>query len=165
MGDGNAMASLLQFVDSLEHRWNLWVVGYDASAQSDVLRDLLGRVTPTRIGLAILIGGAISIAMVTITLFWRRRPRARHRGERRLQRFCAAMARQGWQRQLEETPAAYLRRLARHAGIDAEPLVARVQRQLYDPLASVSRRESFEISQELRKLRFKLAFRSPGAAS
>ena len=46
MGEGALLTGLLQWADSLEHQWNLWVVGYDANTQSSVLQDLLGDITP-----------------------------------------------------------------------------------------------------------------------
>lgn len=164
-GGEGLLNNMLEFVDSLEHRWNLWVVGYDASTQSDLLADLLGKVTPTRIGMAILIGGGLSLAIVTLTLFFRRRPQPTHPAERLFQRFCRAMARHGHVRGVHETPAAYVQRLAGLAQLDADPVVARLQASLYDPDAHAGGADQRILQQDFRKLRFKLAFGTVGNAS
>ena len=41
-GGGNLLGAALAWADSVEHRWNLWVIGYDDRFQSRVLKDLLG---------------------------------------------------------------------------------------------------------------------------
>ena len=64
---------MLYLFDSLQHRWNMWVVGYDANTQLDFLTDLLGRrPSPAAIGLAIGVGGAISLLIAGLVLFLRR---------------------------------------------------------------------------------------------
>lgn len=165
MGEGGLVTGMLQFVDSLEHRWNLWVVGYDAAAQADVLKGMLGKVTPARIGIAMGIGGGASLLLVAAAILYRRRPRQRHPVERVFSGFCRAMARQGLPRQAEETPGAYVQRLAGRAQLDAEGLRTRLQALLYDPEATADRAARRQIRRELRKLRFMLAFRTAGNAS
>jgi transglutaminase-like putative cysteine protease len=165
MGQSGLVMDMLQWADSLEYRWNLWVVGYDADTQSEVLKDLLGKVTPTRIGMALLVGGGLSVALVTLAVFWRRRPKQRHRVERLFSRFCQAMARHGLARSAQETPSLYVTRLAALAQIDAASLARRLQAHLYNPDLHLSVQDLRGLRQDLRKLRFKLAFTSVGIAS
>jgi len=170
MGGEGGLTQLLEFVDSLEHRWNLWVVGYDGVTQASVLKDLLGEVTPARIGIALAIGGGVSLALVSIALFWRRRPAQRHKVERAFANFCTGMAKRGYTRAPHETPVTYVRRLAQLAQWPSEELEARLQRQLYDPEllhteSSEHRHDGRKLRQDLRKLRFKLAFGTPAQAS
>ena len=162
-GEG-MLTGALEFVDSLEHRWNLWVVGYDAATQSDVLKKLLGKVTPARIGIALAIGGGLSLLLVSVALFWRRRPPHRHRLERAFDSFCQRMARQGFERAPGETPAAFMERLSTNTSIDLADLRTRLQSSLYDPEAA-SKDEQRLLARELRKLRFRLAFATSGQAS
>ena len=75
------------------------------------------------------------------------------------------MARQGLVRAAEETPSAYVKRLARLAELDPAPIVARLQKYLYDPDADPHGEERRLLRQDLRKLRFKLAFTTIGNAS
>ena len=165
LGEGSVFSGLLHFVDSLEHRWNVWVVGYDAATQSGVLEGLLGKVTPARVGMALMIGGGVSMALVALAMFWRRRPTQRHAVERQFHRFCNVMARQGLMRAPDETPSAYVRRLAQLAQLDPGPIVERLQTHLYDPDVDLHGEERRLLRQDLRKLRFKLAFTTIGNAS
>ena len=70
------LRDVVYLFESMQHRWNLWVVGYDTEVQARYLADLLGKVTPTRVGIAMLLGGGVSLALVVVSLFWRRRPDA-----------------------------------------------------------------------------------------
>ena len=45
------LKDVVYLFESMQHRWNLWVVGYDTEMQARYLADLLGEVTPTRVGL------------------------------------------------------------------------------------------------------------------
>ncbi len=161
----DVVTRFIQFFDSLEHRWNLWVVGYDAASQADVLRQLLGKVTPARIGMALVLGGGLSVAAVVIALFWRRRPLQRHPTERLFSRFCAAAARSGHPRLPHETPVAFVRRVAALADVDASTLCRQLEAHLYDPAVEPTRAQRFEIRQALQKLRFRLAFVASRVAS
>jgi len=163
-GEG-VLNSMLHFADSLEHRWNLWVVGYDASTQMSFLQNLLGEVTPLSLAMTVLIGGGLSLGIVAVALFFRRRPVPQHKSERFFLQFCKAMTRQGYTRDVSETPAHFVSRLARDAQHDATLLIKYLQYQLYDPEASLTTADARLIRAEFRKLRFKLAFGGVGKAS
>jgi len=160
--DGVGMLrDLLYWVDSLEHRWNLWVVGYDTQLQADVLRDLLGEITPARVGVALLVGGGLSLGIVALVLFWRRRPVARHPVERLFGRFCDRLAAAGWTRQPAESPAAFLGRLE-SAGVvrreQTDGIVAALNRLLYNPPAERDRAGERQLRAQLRRLQLKVTF-------
>ena len=166
MAQEGALASALQWMDSLEYRWNLWVIGYDTTVQLSVLKRLLGELTPTRLGFAMLAGGVVSLAFVAMALFWRRRPKQRNAVERVFIGFCAKMARQGLSKEAGETPKQYLDRLTGKATGNADTsesvLAQRVQAHLYNPSLQPSVHDLRWLRQELRKLRFRLAFVTPG---
>lgn len=154
---------LLNWMDSLEHRWNLWVVGYDQHLQIDFLEDLLGEVTPARIAAAVLLGGGVSVGIVAAALFWRRRPVPRHPVERLFSGFCRAVAGAGWKRPLSEPPGAFIRRIERSGVLRAEQadhLVAELDRLLYNPTATWSRRDLRHLRVQLRRLQLRLLFGS-----
>jgi transglutaminase-like putative cysteine protease len=154
---------LLDWVDSMDHRWNLWVVGYDGSAQTDLLRRLLGAVTPARVALAVLAIALAAGGAVALVLVWRRRPPARHPAERLFARFCARAARFGFARQAGEAPGTYLQRVCLAVGHAPEAradAVARLNALLYNPAAPCGRRELRALRAELRRLQFRLAFGS-----
>lgn len=156
MRDGAVLTDLLQWADSLEHQWNLWVVGYDADTQSSVLQDLLGTITPAKIGVAITLGGGVSLLLVSLALVWRRGPIGRHPAARAYSNFCARMERLGYARQPAETPAHYVERLSRHARLDGVQDATLVQRALFDPDAS--RQTMRALQKWLRRLQINLMF-------
>lgn len=165
MNQESLLNGVLQWADTLEYRWNLWVVGYDNKVQKDVLKEWLGAVTPARVGMVLLVGGALSLLLVSITLFWRRRPASTHPVEKLVQRFAAGMARQGVSKRAEETPVEFVQRVCTAANIDAQPLCAELQAQLYDPDHVPSYLDRLRMSQTLRRIRFLMAMRRPLAGS
>lgn len=161
LGEWDLAAGLLRWVDSLEHRWNLWVVGYDSNFQSRFLEDLLGEVTPSRIALAILAGGAVSLGMVAVVIFWGRRPVQRHPVEKAFRDFSNKLAGFGYPRRPEESPSAFVRRIARQVGLTEAQvggLVAELDTLLYNPAVAWGQRELRALRSQLRRLQFRLAF-------
>ena len=157
------LRDLLFWADSLEHRWNLWVIGYDTNLQADFLEDLLGAVTPARVGTAVLLGGGVSVGLVALTLFWRRRPVQRHPVERLFARFCERVAGSGWERAPSESPAAFVRRMAGAGALPAEQaagIVAELDRLLYNPASRWDGRDLRSLRAQLRRLQFRLVLGS-----
>lgn len=88
-------------VDSLNLSWHRWVLNYQ-SQQSDLLRSLMGEITPLRMALALLLPGALILGFVGFNL----RPRqSRDPLIRAQRRFEAAAARLGYARQAKQTLA------------------------------------------------------------
>jgi protein-glutamine gamma-glutamyltransferase len=146
--------------ESMEHRWNMWVVGYDTELQARYLANLLGKVTPTRIGLAMLLGGAASLSLVVLSLFWRRRSTRDHPAQRAFQRFAQRMVRMGLQRMPDETPGQYLRRVnvARHrAPGDVLPLIDHLDALLYNPDVECTKVSLRALRRGLRRLQLDVA--------
>lgn len=153
------LRDLLYWADSLEYRWNLWVVGYDTHLQLRVLQDLLGAVTPARIGAALLAAGVLGLSLVAATLFWHRREAPRHPVERLFTRFCDGIAGAGWQRLPAESPGAFLHRLAAAGAVgegQARTLIAELERLLYNPAAHWGAGDVRRLRVQLRRLRFRL---------
>ncbi len=161
LGGWDVAAEMLRWVDSLEHRWNLWVVGYDGNVQNRFLTDLLGEVNAARIGLAVLTGGGICFGLVALVVFWGRRPVQRHPVEKVFRTFSERLASYGYQRRPEESPSAFVRRIATEVGLkEAQigPLVAELDTLLYNPAVAWSGRELKALRGQLRRLQFRLAF-------
>jgi len=157
------LSDVLYYLESLEHRWNLQVVGYDGAMQHRYLTDLLGAVSPTRIGIVMLLGGAGSLALVAATLFWRRRPSAGHPVERIFQRFATRLARVGLARAPAETPRQYLSRVGDRAGrsrVQTAQIVESLDRLLYNPAAPGSGREMRDLRRGLRRLQLEASLRA-----
>ena len=59
--------------DALGYAWHLAVLSYDSESQKGVLKRLLGGVDPWRIGLAILLGGAVLLGLYGLAFWYRNR--------------------------------------------------------------------------------------------
>ncbi len=165
LGREGLLTQALRWADSLEYRWNLWVVGYDSATQIDVLKDLFGSISAWKIGLAMMVGSGASLLLVAVAVFWRRRPQARHPAERMFQKFCRSIRHPRLRRLPEEAPLTYLIRLEKETRIDLSDLRFQLQRMLYDPDYPCGPLQRYRIRQAFRKLRFKLAFSTPTTAS
>ena len=158
--DWDVVSDFLYWADSLEHRWNLWVVGYDAGFQAKVLQDIIGDITPMRVGLTILIGGGVSVGLVAFVLLWRRRPRDLHPVERVFKHFDRRLADTDFRRRPEESPGAFVTRVAQQAGLEEAqygPLVAELDGLLYNPPSDLGSAKLGQLRSGLRRLRFRLA--------
>ena len=156
------LRDVLYLFESMEHRWNLWVVGYDTETQARYLADLLGEVTPTRVGLAMLFGGAASLALVVLSLFWRRRPAPDHPAHRIFRRFSRGMARSGLARRPDETPGQFLRRVNAARNRDASevaPLIDHLDALLYNPDVVCSKTALRSLRSGLRRLQVDVSLR------
>lgn len=134
------LAEAIYFIESLEHRWNVMVVSYDANLQSRLLRDLLGEVTPLRVAIAAASAAALAILIATLGalpgLLRRRRPPLLRWHDS----FCEVFARAGVPRRPSETPRHYGRRLQAHfpeLAEDIEVLTQRLGDALFGPAAVV----------------------------
>ena len=149
--------------ESMQHRWTMWVVGYDTEVQARYLADLLGEVTPTRVGLAMLLGGGLSLALVVLSLFWRRRPEPDHPAQRIFRRFADRLVRSGLMRRPDETPARFLHRVnnARNRPpSEVADLVDQLDALLYNPDVECSREALRSLRSGLRRLQVDVALRA-----
>ena len=165
MSDFPGLADLMYLVESMEHRWNIWVVGYDGALQANYLKNLIGELSPLRIGLAMLVGGSASLSLVVLALFWRRRAAPSHPGVRVFRRFCEALRRYGLTRSPEETPAAFLTRLARVRGFpegQIATLIDQLDSLLYNPERPAGSSELRRLRRGLRRVRLQLALNATG---
>jgi transglutaminase-like putative cysteine protease len=163
IGDWNVVASVLQWADSLEHRWNLWVVGYDTNYQSQFLEKLLGEVSVARLVSAIVGSGVLCLSAVALILFRRRRSVERHPVERAFREFSDRLAAYGYRRRPDESPSAFVRRLADEVGLAEAQiggLVAELDTLLYNPAVAWGASELKALRSQMRRLQFRLAFGS-----
>jgi ribosomal protein S21 len=125
----------------------------------------MGNVSPVRIGSAMLLGGAASLGLVALTLFWRRRPPPGNPVERAFRRFAERVGRAGLGREPSETPTAYLMRVCAACGRlpeQATPLVEEIERLLYNPPAAGAGAELRRLKRGLRRLTMDATLRARG---
>ncbi|MEE4298160.1 MAG: DUF3488 and transglutaminase-like domain-containing protein [Pseudomonadales bacterium] len=148
----------LYFLDSLEYRWNVLVLSYDADRQSEVLTELLGEVTPTRIAIAVTIAGGLAVGLAGIgtllTSLRRRRPPLLRVHDALVGAFGAA----GFPRSAHESPRCYAERVAQAYPELAEDLrfvATSLDGALFDPAAGEA--DVARLLRRVRSLRLRLA--------
>jgi transglutaminase-like putative cysteine protease len=161
MGEWALAGGLLELIDSVELRWNLWVVGFDNNVQSGLLESLLGELSAAKVGSAMLIGGGLSTAIVLLVLGWRQRSLPKHPVEEMFSKFSARLAAQGYPRRPEESPAGFVSRIADQVGLTEAQVggvVAELDTLLYNPSVAWGNAELRALKRQLRRLQFRLAF-------
>lgn len=148
----------LYFLDSLEYRWNVLVLSYDADRQSEVLTELLGEVTPTRIAIAVTVAGALALGLAGMGTLLAALRRRRTPLLRAHDTFTEAFAAAGLPRAPAESPRGYAERLAKARPEFAEDIreIARIlDAALFDPSAGALELEPLQ--RRIRTLRLRLA--------
>ena len=128
----------LYYLDSLEYRWNVLVLSYDANRQSEVLTDLLGEVTPTRIAVAVSIAGALAIGFSGLGVLFAAIRERRPPLLRAHDAFGAAFAGIGLPRAPNESPRGFAERVADHVpdvASEVREIAGILDRALFDPAA------------------------------
>ena len=157
------LRDVMYLFESMQHRWNMWVVGYDSETQARYLADLLGKVTPMRVGLVMLLGGGMSLGLVVVSLFWRRRPAPDHPAQRAFRRFTRRLARVGLTRMPHETPGRFLARVnaaRNHGSADISALIDHLDSLLYNPDVPCSKQSLRALRSGLRRLQVDVALRA-----
>jgi len=157
---------LLYMFDSVQHRWNMWVVGYDSNLQSEYLQGLFGkRPSALQIGVTILVGGCISLGIAALVLFLRRPNASRDPLVNAFLKFSKTAANRGIVREPWESPMAFVRRVSAHHNLpddEVDAAVAGLEEELYagPPVdaAAVGRRNS--LLRVLRRLRLRTSLRA-----
>ena len=130
------LGKIMYLMESLEHRWNLFVIGYNSNMQSDFLEKLLGKVTMLKTALVLFAGALLSAAFVAITLLLQKGRKSRHPVIRIFQLFTTRVAKHGLQRNPQETPAQFIEKLGKQCGIqekEYQPIISMLNNLLYNP--------------------------------
>jgi len=100
-------------LEVLEYNWHSLVMGYNQEAQADVLRRLLGDITPLRIALLLLGVGGIVLLLVAV-VFVLNGGRSALKAEDKIYRaYLKKLASQGLVRKLGEGPRKFAERVTR----------------------------------------------------
>ncbi len=159
MGDTSMLGRMLYMFDSVEHNWNMFVVGFDGGVQEKFLSRWLGELTPARVGLVMLALGALCLALTALLLFFRRRPKSRDPVVRAYRRFVARASRLGFAQEPGETPGAFVARVGESVGVEpdqVQALTTSLEEALYNPEARP--KTAHELSRGLRRLSVRLTF-------
>jgi hypothetical protein len=123
--------------DAMAWRWQTMVVGFGGETQVDVLKQLLGEITPLRLLLFFLGGCAVILAPGAWLLFRPRRGESENPAEREFRKLCDQLAREGIQRRRGEPPRSFVERAkegleAEKAGRLEQRFIA-IEQALYQP--------------------------------
>jgi transglutaminase-like putative cysteine protease len=104
-----AVRNQLAYYDYL---WTRWIVGYDADTQSELLSQLLGSVTPEKLGFALAVVGGGVVAVFLLLMLLAQRPAPLHPADRLYLAFCRKLERRGLVRANGEAPGTFAARVA-----------------------------------------------------
>jgi len=159
LGALGGVTRLLHMFDSVQHRWNMWVVGYDSNLQMDYLTKLLGKKpTTAQIGAMILFGGVLSLGLAGVVLFLRRPARPKNPVLGAFARFCQSAEGRGLVREPWESPMAFVRRVASHNTLpqaDVDAAIEGLEAQLYQVPAGEEGSARGTLVRTLRRLRLR----------
>jgi len=121
------VASMRMQWDRLNYQWHQAVMSFDNERQVEVLGNLLGEVSPLKMMLFVLSVGGGLLALVSLHLWWRARPKALTPSLRILLRFERLLVKQQLSRDRGEAPGDFARR-AQSALPLCAPVIGRFMR-------------------------------------
>ncbi|WP_439135764.1 transglutaminase TgpA family protein [Pseudomaricurvus sp.] len=116
------VAELRMEWDALNYRWHKAVINFDSKAQSELLSNLLGGVSPLRLVLFVLLVGGGLLLLISLHLWWRARPAPKPPALHQCERFERLLRRKGWVRLDREPVGEFAARVSasvspKHSGI------------------------------------------------
>lgn len=110
-------------LDLLNHRWNQWVLGYDAEQQFAFLTRLgMEDVTWQKMGINLMIGITLLVGMFSLLLLRKLYTRHRDEAQSLYLKFCRKLARRGIVRAVHEGPMDFAARAVRFNPEKAEAI-------------------------------------------
>jgi len=154
------LRKLMFLFESLEHRWNLFVIGYGSDMQTDFLEKILGKITIAKVALTILVAALLSIAFVALSLLRKNGKKNTHPVLKILHTFSQKLSKQGWTRKQHEPIKQFITRVATEKGLcekDYASAIVLIDRLLYNPSAQTNNIELQTVKSNLQDLQKKIA--------
>ncbi len=98
-------------MDAFNYYWTRWILDYEGERQLNVLKRLLGKITPWRIAALFIVVGAIVLALVAMGLLKGRRKTKSSPEIRLYLRLCQLLEKAGFKRLPHEGPIDFARRV------------------------------------------------------
>lgn len=146
--------------DGLNYSWTQFVLNYDAAAQVTFFEQWLGAVSPLRIALFLLGGGALVLGLVAVNLLRDKVAHKLHPVDAIYLRHCSALQRAGFARHMAEAPHTYARRIGKTYPelADSAHRIERLYTQLrYSSESETGSRDS-EKNRKISKLKSEVKF-------
>lgn len=152
--------SLRLQLDVLNYQWTTWVLNYQGQNQYEVLSELLGAVTPLRIGILVIATGCLVFLFMAVKLMQTRR---RIKPEQKAYlSMCQALASAGYERMPSEGPIDYARRISDSNPTWKAHVLAATRAYVslsFEPLSETQRKTYHkQLWSEVLKLRYRLRF-------
>ena len=157
------MQKLMFLFESLEHRWNLFVIGYNSERQMDFLHKLLGKFTAIKFILVFFAGALLSLVFVAISLFWSRGKRSAHPVIKSFQTFTHRLRKLGLNHRPDESPSQFIKKIGAERGLeekDYHPTIKMLNELLYNPSEQYTKDKLKLLKSNLRSLQLKLALQT-----
>ena len=154
------LQKIMFLFESIEHRWNLFIIGYNSELQINLLEKLLGKVTAFKIVIVLLAGAFLSTIFVAISLFLSGRGKKTHPVVKVFQHFSKRMAKLGVIRKPHESPALFVESACKKRNLDKQiyqPTVTMLNNLLYNPDASYTEETLNILKNHLQALQLKLS--------
>ncbi|MFQ3201011.1 MAG: transglutaminase-like putative cysteine protease [Zhongshania sp.] len=103
---------LRYFIDNMNYAWARWVLNFDSDAQNSFLRGILGKISPQRMLIAVILMGGLPLAFAAFFSLRRPTRRGEDLAARYYLRSCQELARRGLKRKCGETPEDFLGRVS-----------------------------------------------------
>ncbi len=123
-GAGTWLNLMLLRWDAWNYKWHRRVLGYDARMQAGLLQQLLGNISPLRVALLIIGGGAVVLAAVALSVLLSGRKPRRTPATRHYLRFLRKLSQAGLSRAPGEAPGDFARRVVARRPDLEEPVLA-----------------------------------------
>jgi transglutaminase-like putative cysteine protease len=153
------LQKMLFLFESLEHRWNLFIIGYDSELQTDLLQKILGKITVAKIALVLLMGTLLSTVFVAISLLWPTRNKHRHPVIKVYQHFVSRLRKRGIECDPHDTPAQFIEKICQQRKLDKhsyQPAMNMINNLLYNPDAGYTQETLNTLKNQLQALQLKL---------
>lgn len=157
------LQKMMFLFEYLEHRWNLFIIGYDSKLQTDLLQKLLGKITTAKVALVLFLGALLSVAFVALSLLWSNRNNQQHPVIKVFQRFASRLGKQGFVRSPQETPTQFIVNISKHNNVSQEqylPITKLLNALLYDPNEQFSKEKLVTLKSQLNNLYRKISFQT-----
>lgn len=154
------LKKIMFLFESLEHRWNLFIIGYNSERQSDFLQKLLGKITTAKIALALLLGALLSITFVALSLFWSNRNKQQHPVIKIFQDFVSRLRKHGIEREAQQSPAQFIEIICKERKLDEknyQTISNTLNDLLYDPDTIYTKEKLNALKDHLKTLRLRLS--------
>ena len=144
-------------IDAVSYSWQLFVLQYDSGVQDELVEDMLGGISKPRLVAVIVLVWCLLLVPAAIALIWRRRGPKLDPATRAYREFCEKLKSIGLDRQPNEAPGVYARRVS----IERPELANDVEAITRAFEALAYRNESSDVGLEPLQRRVR-AFRIPG---